>query len=95
MRSKSYDRRSHVSRCSNTTFGNDPGPSDGEPVVADAHGLDQLHIVLVLVVAVASNLAVRIVVNVPQLGIGEGVPDAHGLAVLVPATLNLGKEFAV
>ena len=69
----------------------DPGPGDGQSVVGEAHSLDEGDVVHVLVVAVAGHLGVGPLGYVAWLsGVPRpDVPNAGGLAALIPTSLDL------
>ena len=68
--------------------GDDPGPADGEPVSLNAKPLHQGHILRPAVVAVAGPVTGVAVLDIAG-GVGEIVPDAPALPVLVPGALAL------
>ena len=53
-----------------------PGPGDGKPVIADAHRLQELYVLLILVVTVAGHLGGGAIKNVVGSG-RPGVPYAQ------------------
>ena len=61
------------SRCA---VGQYPGPGDGKPVIADAHRLQELYVLLILVVTVAGHLGGGAIKNVVGSG-RPGVPYAQ------------------
>ena len=61
---------------SRRAVGQYPGPGDGKPVISDAHRLQELHVLLILVVAVAGHFGGGAVKNVPGSG-RPGVPYAE------------------
>ena len=71
-----------------------PGPRDGEPVVGGSHLADQSRVLLVVGVTVAGRLAVGPVGDRP-FKLSECVPNAHSLAIGIPASLNLSISNAI
>ena len=68
--------------------GDDAGPAEGEAVGLNAVRLHQGHVLRAAVVAVAGGVAGVAVIDVAG-DMGEFVPDAQALAVLIPAALAL------
>ena len=70
--------------------GQDPRPSQGEPVdINTVHVLDELDVFLELVVGVASDLAVAAVKDVVIVRIAKHVPNTESFSILVPPSLYL------
>merc|ERR1719209_62686 len=58
------------------------------PIASQAHLLHDAHILLIVVVAVASNISTGPVNDVTR-HLGENVPNARPFSILIPGTLNL------
>src|SRR5262249_30054239 len=71
-----------------SAVGEDPGPCDREAVGGGPDVLHQRDVFLVPVIVVVGDVAVLVVLDAAGY-MGEGVPDRHPFAVLVPRPLDL------
>jgi hypothetical protein len=70
------------------SLGQDPGPGNGEAVRIETERLYQSDILLDAVIVIACNIS-RVPIDDMVPGVGEPIPDALALSVLVPRPFDL------